>query len=245
VGKAGIEWVRIPGGTFQMGSTNGDSDEKPVHTVRISSFELMKTEVTFGQYNQCVSAGACTPAHTSDGKCSVYDGSKWKDGTLPSSFQGDDQPVVCVDWNQSQAFAKWAGGRLPTEAEWEYAARSGGKAWTYQWDVDGATCGNAVMDDGGDGCGRTRTWPVCSKPAGNSTHGVCDLAGNVWEWTQDSWHDSYSGAPGDGRAWEGGASGRVLRGGGWGFTASYLRASNRFWYDPSSRINYLGFRLAR
>ena len=165
-GKAGIEWVSIPGGSFQMGSSSGGSDEQPVHTVRVSSFALMKTEVTFGQYRQCVSAGACTPAHTSDGSCYVYDGDTWGKGTLPSSFQGDEQPVVCVDWEQAQAFAAWAGGRLPTEAEWEYAARSGGKSWTYPWGEETASCSRAVMDDGGNGCGEVRTWPVCSKQRG-------------------------------------------------------------------------------
>ena len=86
---------------------------------------------------------------------------------------------------------------------------------------------------------------MCSRPAGNSSQGVCDLAGNVWEWVQDGWHDTYTGAPGDGTAWEEGASFRVSRGGSWYSTASNLRAANRLWDDPSYRINVLGFRLAR
>ena len=86
---------------------------------------------------------------------------------------------------------------------------------------------------------------MCSKPAGNSSQGVCDLAGNVWEWVQDGYHDSYSGAPGDGSAWEGSASLRVLRGGSWFNSASSLRASDRFGLGPSFRNNRLGFRLAR
>ena len=244
-GTTGLDWVRIPGGPFEMGSATGDDDEQPVHVVRIASFELMKTEVTFGQYDRCVRAGACTPAHTGVGECRVWDGSEWTDGTLPLSFQGADQPVVCVDWDQARAFARWAGGRLPTEAEWEYAASSGVNAWKYPWGNQDATCDRAVMTDGGTGCGEGHTWPVCSKPAGNSSQGVCDLAGNVWEWTQDSWHDSYSGAPTDGSAWEGGASNRVGRGGGWSSTASHLRAPNRSKRGPSRRNYDLGFRLAR
>ncbi len=243
-GKAGIEWVRIPGGTFRMGSNSGDKDEKPVHSVQVSSFELTKSEVTFGQYEQCVRAGACTPAHTSDGNCYVYSGSGWKRGKLPQSFQGKEQPVVCVDWTQAQAFAKWAGGRLPTEAEWEYAARSGGKTWTYPWGDETATCGNTVMSVGGEGCGRTRTWPVCSKPTGNSTHGVCDLAGNVWEWAQDTYHNSYSGAPSVAKAWEDPGSYHVIRGGSWRDPANGVRAANRYG-DVYVGRDFIGFRLAR
>ena len=151
-----------------------------------------------------------------------------------------------VSAEQAQAFAGWAGGRLPSESEWEYAARSGGKAQTYPWGDEEATCSLAVMEDGGKGCGEERTWPVCSKPAGNSRQGVCDLAGNVWEWVQDGYHDTYSGAPEDGTAWdEDGAAYRVIRGGSWYSTASVLRASNRNGYVPSDRNSNLGFRLAR
>jgi len=235
-GKAGIEWVRIPGGTFQMGSNNGRSNEKPVRYV--PSFELMKTEVTVGQYRECVEAGSCSEP-------TAYSSSGWEKSCNWGQSGREDHPINCVDWEQAQDFAAWAGGRLPTEAEWEYAARSGGKAWTYPWGDEKATCSRAVMDDGGNGCGQNRTWPVCSKPAGNSTHGVCDLAGNVWEWVQDGYHDSYSGAPGDGRAWEDGASYRVIRGGGWGNIASYLRAPHRSGSGPPYRYIRLGFRLAR
>ena len=136
------------------------------------------------------------------------------------------------------------GYRLLTEAEWEYAARSGGKSQKYPWGNEEATCSRAVMYGGDSGCGEERTWPVCSKPAGNSTHGVCDLAGNVWEWTQDTWHDTYAGAPTDGTAWEGDTSYRVYRGGSWHSSASRLRASNRNGNVPSLRW-YRGFRLAR
>ena len=234
--RLGIEWVRIPGGTFQMGSTSGDSNEQLVHAVRVSSFELMKTEVTVGQFRQCMAAGACTPP-MDKGRYSYN--CKWGHSVR------ENHPVSCVDWEQAQEFASWAGGRLPTEAEWEYAARSGGQDWTYPWGNEVATCSRAVMDDGGYGCGQERPWPVCSKPAGNSTQGVCDLAGNVAEWVQDTYQNSYMGAPSDGTAWEAGASSRVFRGGSWGGTGSGLRASGRYRSDPSNRNNYLGFRLAR
>ena len=236
-GKAGIVWVRIPGGRFQMGSSAGLVDEEPVHTVVIASFELMKTEVTVAQYRACVEAGSCSAptGESPDKHCNWGHPGR------------EDHPINCVDWHQAQSFASWAGGRLPTEAEWEYAARSGGKPWTFPWGDEAATCSRAIMTSGStDGCDANRTWSVCSKPAGHSRQGVCDLAGNVNEWVQDSWHDSYRGAPGDGSAWEGGAiSWRVTRGGGWFDPASRLRASDRNWIDPSYHFNILGFRLAR
>ena len=95
------------------------------------------------------------------------------------------------------------------------------------------------------GCGTADVFPVCSKPAGNSSHGVCDLAGNVWEWVQDGWNNNYVGAPGDGSAWESRTAHRVLRGGGWGFSGATLRASARAGAAPTSRRDLHGFRLAR
>ena len=239
-------WCLIPGGSFNMGSNDGDDDERPVHSVTVRTFEMSKTAVTFRQYRACVSAGGCTPAHVDDGTCWIWNGSKWEQGRLPSSFQGDEQPVVCVDWDQAQAYARWAGGRLPTEAEWEYAARSGGRDWKYPWGNENATCERAVMDDGGNGCGRNSTWPVCSKPRGNTTQGLCDMAGNVWEWVQDWYHDSYNGAPTDGSAWERPTgSYRVSRGGSWVSSARFVRAANRNDFLPGDRNCNVGFRLAR
>ena len=242
-----VEWVRIPGGTFEMGSTEGDGGEKPVHRVRVEGFEIAKSEVTVAQYQACVAAGACSAPHWDDGTCWMWNGSKWEEGVLPSSFRGAEQPVVCVDWEQAVAFSRWVGGRLPSESEWEYAARSGGRSQRYPWGDAEATCRLAVMHDGGNGCGRQRTWPVCSKPGGHSSQGVCDLAGNVWEWVEDCWHGDYSGAPSDGRAWTSGCTGsiRVGRGGSWDFTASSLRAAYRLWSPPGSRLVNLGFRPLR
>ncbi|OQC43029.1 MAG: Serine/threonine-protein kinase pkn1 [Deltaproteobacteria bacterium ADurb.Bin058] len=233
----GVEWVRIPGGSFNMGSNDGDSydNEKPVHRVTVRTFEMTKTQVTVEQYKACVDAGACTAPDTG-GSCNWGQSDRGK------------HPINCVDWHQAQAYAKWAGGRLPSEAEWEYAARSGGRDWKYPWGNENATCERAVMDDGsGNGCGRgNTTWPVCSKPKGNTTHGLCDMAGNVWEWVQDWYHDSYKGAPTDGSAWEKPTgSSRVYRGGSWSDDARIVRAADRHGDDPRARDDYLGFRLAK
>ena len=234
-GKAGLVWVRIPGGSFRMGSESGDSDEKPVHTVRVSSFELLKSEVTVGQYGACVKAGKCSAPDSSGSYCN------WG-----KSGRGR-HPVNCVDWKQARAFCGWSGGRLPSESEWEYAARSGGKGWKYPWGNAAATCSRAVMDDGGNGCGKVRTWPVCSKSSGNSAQGLCDLAGNVWEWVEDCWHGSYETAPSTGKAWTENCSGsnRVGRGGGWNSSAGNARAAFRYNGGPGNRNYDLGFRCAR
>jgi formylglycine-generating enzyme required for sulfatase activity len=238
--STGIEWVSIPGGSFSMGSNDGDSDEKPVHTVRVASFEMSRSEVTVRQYKACVEAGACTAPDTGE-FCN------WgKSGR-------EEHPINCVEWNQASAFARWAGGRLPTEAEWEYAARSAGKAVVYPWGNDAPSCDLAVFGHGRSctasdpcGCGRNSTWPVCSKTDGNTDQGLCDMSGNVWEWVEDWYHDSYSGAPADGSAWiSGGGSGRVYRGGSWNYPASYVRAANRGRFTPGYRCSYLGFRLSR
>ena len=231
-GEAGIEWVSIPGGTFPMGSTSGSSDEKPVHEVTLSSFELAKSEVTVRQYRACVDARACTAPGTGS-HCNWAEPGR------------DDHPINCVDWDQAVAFSRWVGGRLPTEAEWEYAARSGGRAQEYPWGDAQATCTYAVMDDGsGNGCGRDSTWPVCSKPPGHSAQGLCDMAGNVWEWVSDGYGDYPSGAQRDPSGY-GTGSGRVIRGGSWGNDAWGLRAAYRSGIVPGYRGYYLGFRPAR
>ena len=229
-----LTWVSIPGGTFQMGSTAGGTEEQPVHAVTVPDFDLTQTEVTVAQYGECVTAGACTAPNTG-----AY--CNWSDPGY------EDHPVNCVGWQQSVDFCDWASGRLPSEAEWEYAARSGGQDITYPWGNDPATCSYAVMnDEGGSDCGTGRTMGVCSKPAGSTGQGLCDMAGNVWEWVQDLWHDTYTGAPTDGSAWESpSGSHRVIRGGCFVFVADFLRAAFRYFDDPSVQSDYLGFRCAR
>ncbi len=229
-----IEWVAIPGGMFMMGSDSGEPDERPVHQVTMPAFEMIRTEVTVAQYQACVDDGVCTEPD----QCGSY--YNW------GVAGREDHPVNCVDWFQAVDFCSWTGGRLPSEAEWEYAARGGGQDITYPWGDDSPSCTYAVMYEGGYGCGMDRTWSVCSKTAGNTAQGLCDMAGNVYEWVQDWYHSDYNGAPSDGSAWETPSSSfRVIRGGSFGGLAVSLRAANRYFEGPSSRYVDIGFHCAR
>ena len=235
--EASLMWLTLAGGTFDMGNATVYSREQPVHAVTVGAFEMLATEVTVAQYEACVNdGGACTAAGTGT-NCN------WSDSGY------EDHPVNCLDWQQAVEFCTWAGGRLPSEAEWEYAARSGGpsSSYKYPWGNDAATCTYAVLDDGGNGCGTGRTWSVCSKPGGNTVQGLCDMAGNVWEWVEDDWHGDYTDAPTDGSAWVESPRGsyRVRRGGSFDADAHYLRATGRYQVVPSVTSDSLGFRCAR
>lgn len=185
-----LSWVHLAGGTFAMGSGVASDDAMPVHQVTVTEFDIAKAEITVKQYQACVEAGACTAPHWDDGKCHVPGETSWAAGVLPQEFRQADLPVVCVDWEQARAFAAWAGGRLCTEGEWEYAARSTGKERKYPWGSDEATCERAVMGGSDPGCGQKRPQPPCSKEKGTTEQGVCDMAGNVSEWVDD-WYRPY------------------------------------------------------
>lgn len=234
-----VEWVAIEGGEFTMGTDDKSGlfgDAKPIHAVTVKSFELAKTAVTVEQYAECVIKGKCTEPGT---------------GQFCNWGKADrmTRPVNCVDWEQASKFAEFVGGRLPSESEYEYAATSGGKNQKYPWGNEEATCERAVMyGNGGFGCGTRGTMPVCSKPAGNakvSGGELCDMVGNVWQWTQDLYHDSYAGAPIDGSAWVDTGSLRVIRGGSFYFDAGFLRADYRHGDGPGHRRVDIGFRPAR
>jgi len=201
-GRAGVEWVQIPGGEFIMGSQNGDPDEALLHTVRIAPFRLARTEVTFGQYKKCVEAGKCEKL-----RC---------DGAA-------DIPVSCANWHQASAFSSWVGGRLPSESEWEYAAKGLESKSRIQ---DASNCASAAF--GSSDCGLRGPLPVCSRLDASTPQGLCDMVGNVWEWTQDWYHNSYDSAPSDGSAWEYPAgSERIIRGGCWDSSRLEARVSYR------------------
>lgn len=224
----GVEWVSIPGGQFLMGSDAGPVRERPRHWVRVKPFQLSRAPVTEAQYARCVKAKACAPPAARNG-CGPY---------------GDDYPVVCVDWEQARAFAKWAGARLPTEAEWEYAA-AGESNRPYPWGADAPTCSRAVYRSGphGDACGKPWYAPVCTKPLGRTPEGLCDMAGNVSQWVEDAYHPSYDGAPADGSAWMGGTE-KVSRGGAFFLPEDFLRVSSRVHGQATDRV-IDGIRLAR
>ena len=237
-GKAGIAWVKIPGGSFKMGSNDGASNEKPVHTVRVRSFYMSKTEVTVGQYRKCVEAERCTPPDS----C-IWGSPNW---TSRPDIK-EDHPINCVDWGQARTFAKWVGANvdLPTEIEWEYAAR-GGQNYQYAGSNNAGDVG--WFDSNSEG----GTKPVGTKQV--NKYGLYDMSGNVWEWVLDEEHGSYSGAPSNGsKAWGSvplcrqkcdiDSARRMQRGGGWGDSADDLRVTFRFGNSPGNRVNYLGFRL--
>jgi iron(II)-dependent oxidoreductase len=224
-----VEWVSINGGKFTMGTDDGSDlfkAAKPIHQVAIKTFDMSKTLVTVEQYAECVIKGGCMEPGTGE-YCNWGVAGRQR------------HPINCVDWNQANQYAKFKGARLPSEAEYEYAATSGGKNQKYPWGNDDATSDKAVMS--GDS-----TMPVCSKPAGNTSQGLCDMVGNVWELVEDVYQSSYVGAPTDGSAFEGAGSLRVVRGGSFFSSfAGYLRADRRSGVDPGNRDGDIGFRLAR
>ena len=229
-------WISICGLGVDMGSDDGESDEAPAHRVEMPDLRVLETEVTAAQYAACVADGICAMALTGD-VCNSGD---------PLYA---DHPINCVTWDQAVAFCQWAGGRLPSEAEWEFAARGGGRDIDYPWGDEAPECHRAAMNDGLD-CFTGRTWAVCSKEAGKTYQGLCDMAGNVWEWVQDWYHpdyeDDYFGPPTDGSAWEipPGTS-RVRRGGSFVGGEFYLRCTRRGSDAPNYSGYNLGFRCAK
>ncbi|MCP4680197.1 MAG: formylglycine-generating enzyme family protein [Deltaproteobacteria bacterium] len=257
-GSAGIVWVSICGGSFQMGS-NERPEEQPIHEVTVPDFEMTKTEVTVAQYRECVTADACNDPDATEEWCSG-DYAKYNNWINAGR---DSYPVNCVDWYQSREFCDWVGGRLPSESEWEYAARSGGRDIKYPWGDEEATCDYAVMMEPYEecGCNTEKTMEVCSKTNGNTTQGLCDMAGNVSERVKDEYHGSYDcdnnpdeyncsnggTAPVDGSAWAEDSGAHIVfeRGGSY-CDKSELRAASRYGcYSPFVSGNGLGFRCAR
>ncbi|MFO0631144.1 MAG: SUMF1/EgtB/PvdO family nonheme iron enzyme [Polyangiales bacterium] len=217
----------IPGGSFTMGATADDAppDERPAHEVSLSDYCLDRTEVSSGAYTRCVAAGACTRPATQS--------------------PVEEAPVTGVDWNQSERYCRFVGGRLPTEAEWEFAARgTDGRLFPWgneppgdceriDWTVSGASC---------RGVGAS---PVGTYPRGESPYGVLDLSGNVWEWTADWYARSYEGAQAQDPTGPEQGSARVTRGGGWNNDQpDRLRSTFREGQHPAFHDYDLGFRCA-
>jgi len=226
--------IVIPAGKLIMGSPEDESDrlanEGPAHRVTLAKpFAVSKFEVSFADWDACAAAGACPRVLDS-----------WGRGKMP---------VINVSWSDAKRYAVWLSQRtgkdyrLPTEAEWEYAARAGAST-RYSWGND-----TGMGDANCDGCGSQ--WDVRqAAPVGSfkpNAFGLCDMHGNVWEWVEDSWHDNYNGAPVDGSAWlrGGDPNYRVVRGGSWRNETELVRAAARAKRNINVRFDTLGFRVAR
>ena len=224
--------VKIPAGTFRMGSNNGKRDEKPAHSVTVSSFYMQEHEVTWNQYQPCINAGVCSSGGN-------------------EGWDKNNRPVINVSWNDIQTYIKWLNQktgqrfRLPSEAEWEYAARAGSTG-KYSWG-DSLSCSRAKFGSYNNQyhCGAHQT--VLVKSYSPNRFGLYDMHGNAGEWVQDCWHDYYYGAPSNGGAWtSGGDCGqRVWRGGGWYMAPHTMRSASRHRFSASYGSSLNGFRLVQ
>jgi|CXWL01.1.fsa_nt_gi formylglycine-generating enzyme required for sulfatase activity len=226
-----------------MGSDDKKASSEPRHEVDVPAFEMAKTMVTVEQYAECLRAGQCDEPDTQ------------RSGTSFECNWGKPNrelhPVNCIDWNQANQYARYLGARLPTEAEYEYAAGSS-RGLMYPWGDAAPTCDRAVMT----GCSTAlygRTLPVCSMPAGNTERGLCDMTGNLAAWVQDRYYYTYAGAPINGSARESTVAGseirgpqRVVRGiAVWYGGERSLKNTSRDSREQKSRFSDVGFRLAR
>lgn len=221
--------ILIPAGRFVMGNAD-DKGEMPAHAVELSSFLIDRTEVTNGQYTGCVMQGVCQPpAH-------------FRSYLRPEYYADPEYaayPVIYVDWEDADTFCRWAGGRLPTEAEWERAAR-GPTDGMYPWGDQAPQPSQGNFDFSiGD------TSPADAYPLGASQFGVLDMAGNVSEWVAD-WFESdyYSLSPFSDPMGPLATGARVVRGGSWWDNANTVRSDGRVGYPPGSAFMNLGFRCA-
>lgn len=260
--------VRVAAGPFLRGSTEGDmdgdyqecvrvegddcarswfEDEGPQRTLELSGFWIDQYEVTNAQFESCIVSGGCKPIAVD--ACETWGEGGWqaaeRDWVL-NRFGGERYPRVCVTWYDAKDYCAWAGKRLPTEAEWEKAAR-GTDGRRFPWGDEPATCERAQMKEGDDvdGCGKDGTAEVGSFANAKSPYGALDMAGNVHEWVLDTEDPGYyEHAPATDPAHTEGGGARVIRGGSWSSSGSWVRAANRGGFNPDVRNIYTGFRCA-
>ena len=241
--------IEVKGGSFQMGSIDGDVDEKPIHRVTLSDFAIGKYEVTVGQYLQfCTEKNTNWPEWLENGnKYHIETGSNASYKNKGYQRNGSENlPIVGISWNDATAYCQWLSGktgknfRLPTEAEWEYAARGGNQSKGFKYSGSNTIGDVAWYTENSD----SKTHPVGIK--GANELGIHDMSGNVWEWCSDWYDENYykSSAAQNPKGAQSGSL-RVLRGGSWFNFVSYCRSSIRNWLGPNLRFDHYGFRLAR
>ena len=265
MGNTGIQWVW--GGSLRYGDQNLQvfTDETPQHTVYLDGFWIDQTEVTVAMFRTFVEATGYETTAEREGWGAPYragpveqewphvPGADWQHPLGPESSAEDDHPVVQVSWHDAAAYCAWAGGRLPTEAQWEKAARgTDGRMWPWGDRYDchlGNLCGIECpverqnehhFDDG-----YARTAPVGSFPGGASPYGALDMAGNVWEWVADWYSDSYyASSPSENPTGPLMGTERSQRGGAWVDAGSWVRCTVRYQQPTTTRCDDLGFRCA-
>jgi len=229
--KDGMTLLYVPAGEFTMGSDNGNADEKPVHQVNLDAFWIDLTEVTNSMYAKCVKDGKCDPPSST--KSYTHD-------NYYGNSQFDNYPVIYVSWDNAKAYCTWADRRLPTEAEWEKAAR-GTNANVYPW---GNNAPNSNLLNYNNVVGDTTA--VGKYPNGKSLYGAYDMAGNVWEWVADWYSDTYYiGSPSSNPLGPDSGQDRVLRGGSWNHDYDFVRSADRNGYSPTITDSHFGFRCSR
>jgi formylglycine-generating enzyme required for sulfatase activity len=259
--------VRIPAGAFLRGCSPNDrhcyDNERPESFIHLDAFYVDRMEVTVASYRRCVEAGACSDealdSHAPTTHSDNAPGQGLNDSTSEPAVPDPgcnwphpgraEHPINCLSWHQATAFCAWRKKRLPSEAEWEKAAR-GRTENIYAWGNEPPSCERAVMHEGGAGCNAGSTAPVGSRAAGKSPYGVLDLTGNVWEWMADWYQDDfYAHSPDENPTGPAAGRFRVVKGGGWSDWVrgeiDSLRISNRYSYAPDLRFVYVGFRCMR